>query len=192
MTRFRNVSLLMGGLGAIATIAVIFNPSLESAIPIHRVGMDYLVVGALGIVALLSAGVLFAIRSVRGVAETTPPSVEETQHGRPGDIVEETLDSLPLLRVTDIHHHLYRQLRELTISAVVNRHSCSRSAARERVSNGTWTDDDQAATFLRSAEFVPPSLLARLAAVVLGRRWFKKRVVVTVRSLERLDGSDNS
>lgn len=181
-------SLVLAACGLVATVAVLLDPALEAAFPMHRVGMEYLIVGALGAVTCASAGVLLGLRSRRGVTETKPPRVETADRGRPEDIVEATLDSLPLLRVTEAHRRFHEQLYEITVSVVVHRHGCSRNRAKDRLREGTWTDDRVAGEFLRSSEFAPPPIHRRVFELLTGRRWYRRRVLATVRALERLDG----
>lgn len=188
MSNIRSWCVLLGIAGVIATGVVVAHPTVGAVLPIDGIWMDYLVVAALGLVTFVLAGILLSVRSFGGVRETHP-DVVETPHDRPpGDIVAASLSDLPTLRATDSHRLFHAQLRELTVSAIVQRHHCSRSAAEERVRDGTWTDNPLAANFLQSSEFVPPPLHTRCRELLTGQRWYRDRVVATVRSLEQLEG----
>lgn len=188
MTPLRTWCLLVGLLGISATAVLLVHPSAGRALPFDDVGLDYLVVGALGLVTVVSAIALLGVRSFAGVREVRPPAVETPAREPPRDIVAETLADLPPVRVTETHRRLHEQLRELTISAVVQRQHCSRAEAEHRLQAGTWTTDPLAIEFLRSCELDPPSLPARLLNLLRGRRWYRDRVVATVRALEQLEG----
>ena len=191
MTLFRTWCVLVGVLGLLVVTAAIAHPAVKPALPIDAVGMDYLVVAGVGVVVFVVAGGLFGVRTLGSIHEANPRVVETSHHAGPGEIVAASMESLPSIRITDTHRRLYSQLRQLTITAIVQRQHCSRTDARARIRQGTWTDDPTAAAFLRSPEFVPPPLHTRCRELITGRQWFRYRVVATVHALEQLEGIEN-
>lgn len=183
--------VLVGSIGLLATGAVIIDPSAESALPFERAAMDYIVVGLLGFAIVLSATILFGIRAITHVREYRPPPVESRDRYHPGGKTDAALEDLPLFRVTGKHHELHTQLRELAISAIAHRHHCSRSAAIDRLQDGTWTDDPLADDFLQQDSLTPPSIPTRCRSLITGNHWYRDRICAAVRELEQIEGIEN-
>lgn len=183
--------VFVGSIGLLATGAVIIDPSAESVLPFERAAMDYIVVGSLGIAIVLSAAILFGIRAITRIREHRPHPVESPDRSHPGAETDAALDDLPLIRVTGKHHELHTQLRELAISAIAHRHQCSRSAAVDKLQNGTLTADPLAEDFLQQESLTPPSIATRCRSLITGNHWYRGRIRAAVRELERIEGSDN-
>lgn len=179
--------LCLFGLAAL----VVASPTLAERIPtgaaVARLGNDYLlvaVVAALALVAVL--GVLLA-RTLTGVREATPPTVEGTAPDAPGRDVDVALDALPPVRVTERHRRVHERVRAAAVETVAEVHRCSRSAARERVESGEWTDDPDAAAFLVGEALDPPGVGRRVVLALRREHWFRRRTDATVTALETLE-----
>lgn len=183
--------ILIGSIGLLATGAVIIDPAAEAALPLERAAMDYIVVAVLGIAIVLSATILFGIRAITPVREYRPPPVESPDQYHSGGEIDAAIDDLPLFRVTGTHHELHTHLRELAKSTIAHRHHCSRSAAIDRLQNGTWTDDTLATDFLQQDSLTPPSIPARCRSLIVGNHWYRDRISATVRELEQIEGIEN-
>lgn len=190
MTRARSVAAGVGlavfGVGA----AAIFAPGVADLVPVSAAvaaaGNDYLLV-----VPLAAAGVLACVGAVtlvaaRGVTEATPPAPEGVPVGEQpgGDLdgllagragVTARLDSATRWRV-------HRRLRDAAVETVARADGCSTADARERVADGSWTDDAVAAGFLQS----PPGRWTELPGLVRGDSRFQRGARRTVVAIEAL------
>lgn len=181
------------GLGLLGLAAlVVVSPAFEEWIPmgavIERLGNDYVLVAVVAALALTALLVVLLARTVTGVTEATPPAVEGTTPGAPGRAVDESLDALPPVRMTDRHRDVHERVRTAAVEAVAEADGCSRSAARERIESGEWTDDAEAAAFVANDDVDPPGVPQRVATRLRRRHWFRERIETTVAALETLDG----
>ena len=176
--------LVLFGLAAL----VVLSPAIASSVPmdavVERLGNDYLLVAVVAVLALAAVLVVLAARTVAGVTEATPPPVEGTTPGSPGRELDETLDSLAPLRVTERHRRIHDRVRTAAVEAVAEAERCSRPAASERIESGEWTDDPDAASFVADERLDPPWVASRVAAVLRRDDWFRRRVDATVAALE--------
>lgn len=89
------------------------------------------------------------------------------------------------LRGTDRHEAVRDRLREIALTTVVRADHCTQAEARERLDDGSWTDNEVAAAFLAEAD--PPGLTTRLWAVLEGTSPYREAARVTAIELARLD-----
>jgi hypothetical protein len=109
--------------------------------------------------------------------ESSIPRVVETSPAAPrrGRAVERAIDGRLGRRASG---PVRTRLREAAVRTLVRREHCSRSAAERRVDEGTWTDDDVAAAYLRGGDGAADSRRGILAR--------DDRVRRTVRAIERI------
>lgn len=181
------------GIGLLALAAlVVASPAVADLIPTAAVvdwlGNDYLLLAAVAALALVGLVSVLLVRTVAGVAEATPPPVEGTTPVAPGRSVDESIDALPPLRVTEGHRRVRERLRTAAVAAVAEADGSSRPAACDRIESGDWTEDATAAAFVADDEFDPPTVRRRVAARLRRDDWFRRRVDATLSALERLEG----
>ena len=149
---------LLAGLGALVlALLALVAPGLL-ALPFDRI-----LVGVVGVVALLLA--LRAVRARlfgrRSEAETPDPE-RPVATPAPGEAFEDALAAFVDEDGGYPRARLRNGLRTAAV-AVRSRYGTDDEAAAERaVADGSWTDDDRAAAFLREGEGPTPPLAARL------------------------------
>jgi hypothetical protein len=181
------------GLALLAVgILAVLSPAVAGLIPIGAAlalaGNDYVLVAVLAVPALAAVVAVLASRTTTGVSEATPPPVEGTDPASMGRDVDDALDSLPFMRVTETHRRVHERVRAAAVEAVAEADRCSRPAARDRIESGEWTDDRAAAAFVADDELDPPGLAGRLAPRLRRDDWFRRRVDATVSALESMEG----
>lgn len=153
--RWLFVAAGLGGVGTAVLVAV--RPETAGLLPVEAsialLGSDYVVVAAVGLLAVGCAVVLFGIRVRRGVTEVTPPVVEGVQSATyPGIAVDQTggRSLSPAGDAADADRR--ERLRAAAIRATQTAEDCSTEAARDRVDNGSWTRDQVASAWLAADE----------------------------------------
>lgn len=183
----RTPSTVAGGGLLVAAVLVLASASAERWGPTDAVvaalGNDYLLVAVVAAFALACLLVVVAARAVVGVTEATPPPVEAVAPETP-ERLDRSLESLPPVRATDEHRRIRERLRRAAVRAVVDSTRCARTAAQERVDDGSWTSDANAAAFLAGESLDPPSTARRVRARLRGEHWFRNRVRAAVGALE--------
>ncbi|MDZ5812771.1 DUF58 domain-containing protein [Halorubrum sp. AD140] len=162
--RVTRVLLLLVGVTTLGVgLLVAFDPEREDVLridaAIEALGSDYVVLAALGLLAVGLALFLAAAQRVRGVSEATPPAVEGVltasypgatfdRHGGGG---------LTRFRSARSATDRRRRLREAATRATMRAEGCSRTDAGRRVDEGTWTSDPVAAPYLSASGRGVPS-----------------------------------
>lgn len=150
-----------------------------AAAAVTAAGNDYLVLATFGALALLLVLVVAASRALFGQDQAEPPDPEEIRSApHPGAGFDRVVDDGLGLRTRlfgDGGESVRERLRGHAVEAVLRGESdvASREAARERVLDGSWTDDDAAAAFLAGPAGPSPSLESRVAGAVRGETWFQ-------------------
>lgn len=156
---------LLAGLAGVAALCVAL--VTDAAVPVgtlvDRVGSDYLLVAAVGGVALLlSVPVLLSGRAAK-LEQTETPDPEWPATAAPaGRGLDETRTSLALaLPVVgaEPRARLRERLRQAAAGAVARSNGCSQRAALTRVERGEWCSDPVAATFLADGTMLSPRVL---------------------------------
>lgn len=156
---------VLGGLVLAAGFALLVSPELAAAL-----GLEFEFVTLLGVLALVQA--LRFVQNRRKVdlreAVTGDP---ELRYGAPapGDTVDVTLAKSQGWSRYDrtAKGRLRNRVAEAATDALVATEGISPEAARDRLADGTWTDDDVAAWFLSDGVVLSPATRARL---LFGRR----------------------
>lgn len=147
--------LLLGVAGSLAVGAVsLASGALAGVVPVEALvallGNDYLFVAAIAGGALLLALLLAGQNSGASQVEVPDPEGTVTVPA-PGDEFAATVDSwwLAVPFVSEADRRAVRErLRAAAVGAVARTQNCSPTRAADRVREGTWTDDDCAASFL--------------------------------------------
>lgn len=146
------------------------------------------IVPALGLVALvaLAVGSLVALgRSTDGARTYDLP--EPSAGVRvPGDEFDRRLAAASVRADGSDHAPLRDRLEPAAVTVLVDTTGCDRATARQRLADGTWTDDPKARAFFTDAE---PSLGARVRTVLTGDPTVVRRARRAVAVLsERTEG----
>jgi hypothetical protein len=165
----RGVLLLTGVAVFALGLLVVFVPGMERLLPveamIQALGSDYSVVATVGVAAVGLALFVLLVQSISGVNEAAVPVVESVESApHPGQALDRSAQG-----------HVagpQDRLRGTAVQTLMRRKHCSRADARERIDEGTWTDDDVAAAYLGTHRTGVPD---------------KEAVQRTAEAIERLD-----
>lgn len=167
------VRSLLAGLAVLAALVAVAVPltgvSLPTAALVDALGNDYLVVAAVGGVAVVAAASVQVSRRVGGLSQASPPATEDV-HTVPtlGSDLDDYL-TRPLAIGADGSDRYEAALTRLAVTTVVAETGCSQADARQRVETGRWTDDPFAAAVLGADDQVPAvSASQRLRAAAGG------------------------
>ncbi|WP_276282833.1 DUF7269 family protein [Halorussus caseinilyticus] len=159
-------------------------------------GNDYLVVATFAGVGLLVAGsALMSGRSDTLRQTETPTPERPVTAPAAGDGVDEALESRTALAPVvgdERRERLRERLRTAAVETWVRRGECSREEARERLDDGSWTDDDEAASFLAGRG---PGVEPRIAALLRAEPWSRRgarRAVAAIAERESEDAGDET
>lgn len=189
-------------LGLVGIVVFVFGyvattvPGVADLIPVSpgaaNADLGYLLVAALGVLAIVLVATVMGARAAYGIEQANPPAPETPQHTpRPGESFDAFVDGDLGLRdrlLGDRYHQVEHRLRETAVETVMQEHGVTRDEARRAVARGTWTDDKEAAGFLRSS-YTPP-LSSRLFAAARGRSGFQRGARRTAEAIARLGGGD--
>jgi hypothetical protein len=138
--------LILTGVAVFALgLLVVFVPGMQRLLPveamIRALGSDYSVVATVGLAAVGLALFVLLVQSISGVNEAAVPVVESVESApHPGQALDRSAQG----HVSGPED----RLRKAAVQTLMRRKHCSRADARERVAEGTWTDDDVAAAYL--------------------------------------------
>lgn len=189
----RRAALGAAGLSLLGGV-LLAGDRVASTVPVDDLvglfGNDYLLVAALGAVALLVAAVVVE-RGDTVVQSEMPDPEAGVSVPTPGDDLAATLDSwllaVPLFG-SETRASVRSRLRESAVETVARAEGCTEREARERVESGRWTDDPDAAAFLAREE--RPSLGGYRRALAGGEPWFTHGARRTARAVVARSGPD--
>lgn len=185
----------VGRLALVAAGVVAFGlalvPGVATLLPIGAVvawvGNDYVLLGAVGGVALVVLSWMVARRATGHVEQAAPPDPETVPDApQPGEHVDDLLARWPWGLSGAERGYLRERLRTAAVYDELDT-GRSRAAARERVDSGAWTNDPVAARFLR-ADPPGPTVTERLRLALRGDSWTQHAARTTARVL--VDGGD--
>jgi hypothetical protein len=185
----------VGRLALVAAGVVAFGlalvPGVATLLPVGAVvawvGNDYVLLGAVGGVALVVLSWMVARRATGHVEQAAPPDPETVPDApRPGERVDDLLARWPWGLSGAERDYLRERLRTAAVYDELGT-GRSRAAARERVDSGAWTNDPVAARFLR-ADPPGPTVTERLRLALRGDSWTQHAARTTARVL--VDGGD--
>ncbi|WP_348612589.1 DUF7269 family protein [Halobaculum rarum] len=147
--------LLATGLAVFAVgLLAVVDPETGERLPVESavraLGSDYVVVAAVGLLAMGLSALVVGARRLRGVDEATPPVVEGVQSATyPGESVDRSPGRLRRLMGGGAAEDDRRErLRAAATRATMRADGCSRDVAERRVAEGDWTDDPVASRTL--------------------------------------------
>lgn len=175
----RGVLLLTGIAVFTVGMLAVFVPGVAEVLPmeamIATLGSDYVVVAAVGLVAVAFAVLVLLVVAIGGVDEADLPVVESVESApHPGQAVDRSVDGESGGRIPDSR---LDRLTETAVRTLVRSEHCSRSTAERRVAEGTWTDDEVAADFLGGDDGLFRTAVSD-----------EERIRRTATEIERLDG----
>ena len=185
----------VGRLALVAAGVVAFGlalvPGVATLLPVGAVvawvGNDYVLLGAVGGVALVVLTWMVARRATGHVEQAAPPDPETVPDApRPGERVDDLLARWPWGLSGAERDYLRERLRTAAVYDELGT-GRSRAAARERVDSGAWTNDPVAARFLR-VDPPGPTVTERLRLALRGDSWTQHAARTTARVL--VDGGD--
>lgn len=195
LARFLRYLLAFVGVVVFAVgLIVAFGPAGADLLPVdaavERLGNDYLLLAAFAGVALAATIGALALRGVTGVAELTPPATERVASTpRLGTEFDEYL-SRPSSPRSDVHGAVHERLRAAAVQTIMRTEGVSRVAARQRLADGSWTDDPEAAAYLASDSPSPLSWRWHLSAATDGETWAQRGARRAAAAVEGLTGGE--
>jgi len=128
----------------------------------------------LGLLALaaLAVGALVALDRSSGGVETAELPDPSAGVAVPGDAFDDRLGSVSARRDEADREAIRERLERVAVTVLADATGSDRPTVRQRLADGTWTDDPRASAFFTGR---PPSLRARLRTVVTGESTFVRR-----------------
>lgn len=141
----RTLALGTGLLAVAAGLVFVLQPGVAAGIS----------VGEFVLLALGYGSILYAVNVVRVRRKSErrladPPDPELVPEGEiPGADFDDVLAAAhgTSRRATDQRRRIRRHVERTAVDAIRYRHDCTEEAARERLADGTWTDDPLAAAY---------------------------------------------
>lgn len=159
----RRILFVAGVTAGVLGLVLVVAPGLVGGL-----GVSDILVYLLGIIALLLAIGRVQHRR-KAERRETPTGDPETPIGlpSPGDDVNERIRNLSRLtqrsRIQTERQDLDARLEELAVRVLARREDITRDEARDRLTEGTWTDNRKAAAYFSEAVDVPLSEQVRLS-----------------------------
>lgn len=191
--RYSPLRLVLVGLGIVGLAVALASPAalepltraIEAAVEI--VEHDWLIVAALGVVAVLVAATLLLSGRGAKMHQTEMPTVERpVPVAAAGDPFDETVGGwrfmLPFVG-RSTREDIRERLRSTAVLAVAADEGIARVEARRRVDQGRWTDDRVATEFLDGARTGLGEWVVALANGETGPEYRARRTVEAI--LER-------
>jgi hypothetical protein len=190
--RLRFPLAIIGSVAFVIGLLALIAPPIVRAIPIAAIiailGNDYVLVASLSGTAIFIVLAVLVARGVTGINQTAPPDPEEI-HNVPcfGEEFDEFVSGGGLRAFVGSEHHqeVRSRLRNAALATVMRESNCTRSEAIERIENGTWTNDTDAAAFLAGAG--EPGLTARVMAALRGESPVQEAARRTATEIVRYD-----
>ncbi|PSP56646.1 hypothetical protein BRC82_01870 [Halobacteriales archaeon QS_1_67_19] len=178
-------------MAAAAGILLIVEPTLAATI-----SADYVAVTIVGLLALVQGFRTAQARKRTEIRGAETPDVETVETmPTPGHEFDARIEGLTS-RSRRMHLRERTDLRDAleaaAVRAVADRDNCSREAARERIEDGTWTDDPHAAAFLGGDAAPTPPLIDRLRVIASGESAYQFRLRRTADAVARAAGVTES
>lgn len=167
-----------GALGVLAVagaVVVAGDPAMDLAEPaVEALGNDYLVVAVPAVIAILVVVLGLLFRAASGLSQASPPDPE----GVPsvpafGSEFDEFVSGTPGRSHLwgDAPERMHERVREAAIRTEMRVDGVTREVATDRVDDGSWTDDEDAAAFCRPNGTARNTSQSRLRAAFRGKTW---------------------
>lgn len=180
---YRRLAAALGLVALGVGLVAIWSPGLA-------VGLDRVIVTAIGVVALVQAGrVVQARRAAEGEEATTPDPELVATPPPPGDDLETALEQFLDARHIYFHRSRIRDALRSAATAVLTQYAAfSPADIPEVLRTGAWTDDRYAAAFLAGDAAPMPPLRTQLRELVRGESAFHRGVRHTVDAIAAVAG----
>lgn len=147
MTRIDRILLVVAGVAFVFGLGALFVPGIAAALSTPASS-----IAVIGLIAILLGLLFLKYRYDTDIARTDLPEPERPAPlAVPGDEVDRMINdvglSLPDRTHSDPRRELRRRLTGAAIDTLVTGHNMTEAEARERLAQGTWTDDPHAAAF---------------------------------------------
>lgn len=184
MTRVRDVLASIGAIGVGMGFLFVVQPGLASALPLPR-----LTLVVIGLLAGVEGVRSIQVRRRSGIDGAEPPDPElGIETPAPGDEFDKHIARLSTRRgwIGGDFDRVENRLRTAAIGAVAAREGIPRHEARDRIADGTWTDDPVAAAFLGGPAVPEPPLNERLRMMVSSTGRFERYAARTADAITAL------
>lgn len=186
MSRVQQFGFVLGTALVVGGFAVVFVPEIASS-----TGANSMYLTAIALVALLGGGMVVYARLTASDSRIELPTPERKHiYSTPGDEFDRQLASLtPRGRRKGMRERraVRDRLDEIAISVLV-RDGDSEARARERLVDGTWTDDPHAAAFFAEENASDIPLEDRLRVAFSTEPSSRKRARHAIDALARIAG----
>lgn len=184
---------LFVSLGLLLLVTSVFTPAvLERAVHggLGILGDDYLLVGLMGIVALLGASIVLVSGRAATLQQADVPNPERPVRApHPGSHIDHLLErwwiDLPFFG-RQARSTVREELQHTAIEVVRQHTGTDRETACRLVENGGWTDDDRACVFLQSPPRRSRTQFPIIVGIVLPGSLFGRRARQTIDALHYL------
>lgn len=181
------VGVVAVGLG----VAMLYSSQLAGTI-----GADYVVVKAIGLLALVQGLRIVYARKRTDIDQGETPDPETTPTMRtPGTEFDETIGSLHLKSRRNFYetqNAVRERLAESAVSVLMHRENYSEEEARERLDAGTWTDDPYAASFLAESNVQSTPWREWFRGILSDQTSFQRQAHRTADAISRRARADES
>lgn len=170
---------VVGGLGILAVVGAVVvagDPAMDLAEPaVEALGNDYFVVAIPAGLAVLVVVIGLLFRAASGLSQASPPDPEGVPNVPAfGSEFDEFVSEPPRLRshlFGDARTQVHDRVREAAIRTEMRVNGVTREEATDRVDDGSWTDDRDAAAFCRPDGATSGRTNGRLRAALSGKTW---------------------
>lgn len=195
MNRLRGLLAAVGVVGVAVGLATFAAPGIVDAVPVQAVvevlGGPWVLAAVFGAAALLVVLSVLLMRGVGGIDQATPPAPEDVYEvPHPGSTFDEFLDGLDVgERLSGERHRDVRErLRRAAWTTLMRVEDLDKEDAVRRVEEGTWTDDEVAASFLASGE--TPGLGGRIVGALRGETRHRRGARRAALAVAAYDGGE--
>lgn len=195
MNRLRGLLAAVGVVGVAVGLATFAAPGIVDAVPVQAVvevlGGPWVLAAVFGAAALVVVISVLLMRGVGGIDQATPPAPEDVYEvPHPGSTFDEFLDGLDVgERLSGERHRDVRErLRRAAWTTLMRVEDLDKEDAVRRVEEGTWTDDEVAASFLASGE--TPGLGGRIVGALRGETRHRRGARRAALAVAQFDGGD--
>lgn len=169
--------LVVAGVGALVVALAISVPDGPLTQLVTAVGSDYLLVAAIAAIGLVVAAGRFHRGRTSTIEQATMPEPERPVSVQPlgADFDRALADKRLFLPVVgdERRKRLHAELRETAARTVCRVGHCGPETAIEHLARCDWTDDAEAAAFLRGETPPDPPLSVEVTGILRGEPWFR-------------------
>jgi len=188
MTRITSTRLLaLGFVFTVLGLLFVFNPRMAAN---HSVSGGF--VFLVGVIGFLFVGIELTSAYRTDRQQTRMPDPAPLPD--PGADLDATLRKIrntSLRRSVDDREAVRERIGRIAVRILVRRYGCSRSEARQHLSDGSWTDDPDAAKFFEAELIDPDDFYDNLRASFADETRFERRAERAVQEVLALEENDD-